>query len=227
MVGMILVIGVILSLRFTPLREYTTVHQLVLLVEGARTSPSAMIIFYLAFVLAVLALPITIFPIVGGVLLGFWPAFIFSSLATTTGALLAFLLARYFGRGFVESYLKGKLKSWDKTLAKKGLWAVVLLRIIGIPPFILMNYAMGLSRIKFRHFLMGTFIGILPWMGFVTYLSSNLWNAIVIGGEKGFFHAVTVNLRPLSILPILILLALSFTYLIKRKKHFLSPSGAH
>ena len=47
---------------------------------------------------------------------------------------------------------------------------------------------MGLSRIKLRHFLVGTYLGILPWMGFVTYLSSNLWNAIISGGEKGFFH---------------------------------------
>jgi phospholipase D1/2 len=227
MIGIVLLLGMILALRLTPLRQYTTVQQLVSWVEIARVNPGAIIIFYMAFVLAVLALPITIFPIVGGVLLGFWPALLCNSLAATAGAFLAFVMARYFGRGFIETMLKGKLKSWDKNLAKKGLWAIVAIRIIGIPPFILMNYGFGLSRIKIRHFLLGTYLGILPWLTLVTYLSHNLWNAIITNGDKGLFHAVSVNLRPLGILSMTILLTAGLTYLLKRRKGFLAPTGAH
>jgi uncharacterized membrane protein YdjX (TVP38/TMEM64 family) len=116
------------------------------------------------------------------------------------------MVARFFGREAVESILKGRLKSWDEKATQKGLWAVLVVRFVGIPPFIVSNYALGLSGVKTRDYVAGTFLGILPWMALITLAANSLWEAVKAGGEHGLTKAVGVHMAPFMLLSLVLLL---------------------
>ena len=77
----------------------------------------------------------------------------------TTGT---FMISRYFGRNLIEKMLKGKFKDLDEKLAKNGFMTILFFRVIPLVPYEVLNYAGGLSRIKFKDYLLATFLGLIP-----------------------------------------------------------------
>lgn len=216
--GGLLLVAVYFLVRFTGLRQFTSIQNLIQLVEQARLNGAIIAMFYVGFAFGVMVLPITIFPIVGGVLLEFWIALPLNLAATTTGAFLSFCLSRYFGRAAVEILLRGKLKTINQYATQKGVRTVVLLRLIGIPPFLITNYALGFSSMRKRHFIIGTFIGIFPWMVLVTYLSNHLWQGIVTGGQQGILHSLIHHFRPLLLVSLMALIVAGATFWLRRRQ---------
>jgi len=105
------------------------------------------------------------------------------------GALLAFGLARRFGRPFVDRMVARK--EWDALdgwLADHG-WKVVFVgRLIPVIAFNLINYAAGLTRITWRAFALATAVGILPVTVLVVMMGDNIesmewgsWLALLAG----------------------------------------------
>jgi uncharacterized membrane protein YdjX (TVP38/TMEM64 family) len=132
-----------------------------------------MLIYALAPVLLLPGLPITI---VGGILFGpFWGV-VYTITGATAGACLAFLVARYVARDWVESKLRSpRWRSLDKEVEKHGWKMVAFTRLIPAFPFNLLNYAFGLTKIKFSHYAITTFICMLPaCIAFIVFSSSLL-----------------------------------------------------
>lgn len=188
-------------------------------VEFARASILISLAFYLVYSFGVMAFPITLFPIVGGVLFPFWVAFPLNVFSATMGAYMSFKVTRILGRQKIEPLLRDRFKFWDKFARMEGFKTVLLLRLVGVPPFIVANYALGLSGVRTVDFLTGTMIGILPWMGIVTYLSHSLWEAVLVGGEKGLAKALAKVLGPLMIVSLSILAVVVFNYMHRRRRH--------
>lgn len=186
-------------------------------VDLARTHPALIILFYFLFVLGVTILPITIFPIIGGVLLDFSFALPLNLLAATAGALVSFLLSRTIGRTYVHSLLKGRWGVFDHVTSEQGFKSVLFLRLMGFPPFIVTNYLLGLSGVRKREFLSATFVGILPWMALVTYGARSLWQAALVGGQKGFRSALVDLLGPISLISVAVLLWTVIGFLLKKR----------
>jgi uncharacterized membrane protein YdjX (TVP38/TMEM64 family) len=187
-------------------------------VGSARANGWTLLIFFLAFSLAILGLPVTVFPIVAGVLFPFWVAFPASVMAEMTGASLAFGIARFFGREAVETFLRGRLKLFDRFTAHEGIKAVLFVRISGVPPFVMANYLLGLSGVTVREYLLGTLIGVAPWTALMTMLSGGFWQAAVQGGEKGLMKAVVAKMAPLSAISLLAISGFVVSGYVRRKK---------
>lgn len=221
LMGALLLVGLLGLLFLTPLYKFISLNYLTSWVEHSRSNSWNALIFYLLFVMGVLIFPITPFPIVGGVLLNFWIALPLNILAASVGAWLAFLVARFFGRDAIEPFLKGHLKSLDRYASAKGFKTVLFLRWVGIPPFTIMNYALGLSGVKGKDYLLATLLGILPWMCIVTYASSSLWKAIVEGGQQGLTKALWNFFGPLMILSLIMIGSVLLASYIKRRKEVL------
>jgi uncharacterized membrane protein YdjX (TVP38/TMEM64 family) len=188
-------------------------------VELARASFWLSLAFYLVFVVGVMGLPITLFPIIGGVLFPFWIAFPLNVFAATTGGWLSFMLTRTLGEKTLAPYLHRKFSALEKFTKMEGFRTVLFLRLIGVPPFIVSNYALGFSEVTHIDFITGTMIGILPWMGIVTYLANSLWAAALVGGQQGLAKALTHALAPLLIVSLSILGVLALNYWLKRRRH--------
>jgi uncharacterized membrane protein YdjX (TVP38/TMEM64 family) len=117
-------------------------------------------------------LPITL---AGGVLFGPIWGVVYTSLGSTVGAGLVFLVARYLARDWVVAKLAGtRLMSLDDKVARHGWKIVALTRLVPVFSFSLLNYAFGLTRISFWPYLGATFVCMLPSTIAFVYFSSNI-----------------------------------------------------
>jgi len=94
--------------------------------------------------------------------------------ASVAGASLAFLIARYVARDWVTRRLKKypQAAAIDRAIEKNGFKAVVLLRLQPVLPFNLLNYALGLTSIRLRDYMLASWIGMFPATVLYVYLGS-------------------------------------------------------
>jgi len=132
---------------------------------------AAPLIFMTLYVVAtVLFLPGSVLTIAGGALFGpVWGSF-YSLTAATLGASLAFLVARYLASDWVTRKAGGRLKQLIEGVEAEGWRFVAFVRLVPLFPFNLLNYALGLTRIRLSHFIVATYVCMLPGALAFTYL---------------------------------------------------------
>ena len=117
------------------------------------------------YVLAcVLMVPGSIITIAAGFLFGLVRGTITVSIASTLGACAAFVVGRTLARGWVEQKVayRPKFKAIDEAVGKQGFKIVLLTRLSPIFPFNLLNYAYGLTKVKFWEYAVASWLGMLP-----------------------------------------------------------------
>jgi uncharacterized membrane protein YdjX (TVP38/TMEM64 family) len=100
--------------------------------------------------------------LVAGALFGVLVGTIIVSFASTLGATLAFLSARFVLRDWVQGKFGERLRAVDEGLEKDGAFYLFTLRLIPVFPFFVINLLMGLTRIKTRTFFWVSQLGMLP-----------------------------------------------------------------
>jgi uncharacterized membrane protein YdjX (TVP38/TMEM64 family) len=103
----------------------------------------------------------------------FWGVVLVAPVATVA-ATCAFLVARTVGRGWVERRVArderfGRLQ---RAVARRGLRLVTLVRLSPVLPFNLLNYALGLTGVRLRDYVLGSLLGMLPGTILYVYLGS-------------------------------------------------------
>ncbi|WP_298039683.1 VTT domain-containing protein [uncultured Desulfuromonas sp.] len=197
------IIGAVLAVRATGATQYLEQEKLRALIEGyGLLAPVIyMAIYAVAPALFLPGLPISI---VGGILFGpFWGV-IYTIASATVGACGAFLVSRYLARDWIEAKLKSpRWRHLDAQVEKHGWKMVAFTRLIPLFPFNLLNYAFGLSRVKFSHYALATFVFMLPGcIAFIVFSSSLL---DVLRGEISVTFLVGLALMVLvSLIPVLL-----------------------
>ncbi len=145
----------------------------------------APIVFMVIYALrgAVLVIPVGVMSLAGGLAFGKWFGTIYILIGATLGASLSFMIARVFGRKFIEHFEwlhKGRIKSFDDSIEKNGFRMMIFMRLIPLFQYDAVNFGAGLSKIKFRDFFIASFIGMAPG-GFINaMLGSSLDNIISV-----------------------------------------------
>ena len=107
--------------------------------------------FLLYVIVAAFSLPgAAIMTIAAGALFGLFWGSVIASFASTIGATLAFLTARYLLRDLVQAHFGDKLKAINEGMAKDGAFYLFSLRLIPLFPFFLVNLLVGLTPISTR-----------------------------------------------------------------------------
>ena len=129
------------------------------------------VLFMSVFALAtILFLPGSILTLAGGALFGpVWGTF-YNLTGATLGATLAFLAARYLASDWVSHRAGGRLKQLIDGVEKEGWHFVAFTRLVPLFPFNLLNYAFGLTRIRLGHFIIASYVFMLPGAIAYTYL---------------------------------------------------------
>jgi uncharacterized membrane protein YdjX (TVP38/TMEM64 family) len=119
--------------------------------------------FILYVAIAALSLPgATIMTLLGAALFGFTTALALISFASTIGATIAFLSARFLFRDFIQNRFGDKLEGINRGLEKEGAFYLFSLRLIPILPFVIINLLCGLSKIPTKTFYWVSQLGMLP-----------------------------------------------------------------
>jgi uncharacterized membrane protein YdjX (TVP38/TMEM64 family)/rhodanese-related sulfurtransferase len=134
--------------------------------------PWAPIGYVVLYALATVSfVPGAIFALAGGALFGPVWGSLWNLLGATLGATLAFLVARYIAGDWVERKAGGLLKRLIDGVDAEGWRFVAFVRLVPLFPFNLSNYALGLTRIPLHHYLIATFVCMIPggvaytWLG--------------------------------------------------------------
>jgi uncharacterized membrane protein YdjX (TVP38/TMEM64 family) len=147
--------------------------------------------FGLIYVLCtVLFVPGSILTLGAGAIYGPVWGTILISLASTTGAACAFLLGRYLARDQVQAWIQGKPRfaALDAAIARKGGWIVFLLRLSPAFPFNLLNYALGLTGVRFWTYLLASWVGMIP--GTIAYVLVGYAGQQALAGEQKLWYWV-------------------------------------
>lgn len=136
----------------------------------------AVAVYIFAYVLNTLSVfpPVAALSLTAGILFGkLWGA-IYLLIGAMIGTSCTFFISRFFGRGMVEKILKGKFRNLDELLERKGFSTILFFRVIPIIPYEVINYAGGLSKIKFKDYFFATFLGLIPGVIVATFFGSSL-----------------------------------------------------
>ncbi|OIN86505.1 MAG: TVP38/TMEM64 family protein [Alphaproteobacteria bacterium CG1_02_46_17] len=133
-------------------------------------------IFFLAYVaVAALSLPgAVIMTLLGGALFGFWQGLVVVSFASTIGATLAFLLARFLFRDWIQGRYQKPLTTLNEGFKNEGVFYLFALRLIPVFPFFLVNILTSVMPIKTRHFYGASQLGMLPGTAVYVYAGTEL-----------------------------------------------------
>ncbi len=110
----------------------------------------------------------TVATLAGAAMLGFWPALIAVSFASSIGATLACFLARFVLRDWVQEKFGDKLEPIHQGMEREGAFYLFTLRLVPVFPFFLINLAMGLTRLPLFTYYWVSQVGMLP--GTVVYV---------------------------------------------------------
>ena len=92
------------------------------------------------------------------------------SIGSTAGSAASFLLGRTLLRSWVESRVERnpKFQALDRAVAENGFKVVLLTRLSPVFPYNLLGYAFGVTRVRFRDYVLASWLGMLP--GTITYV---------------------------------------------------------
>lgn len=135
------------------------------LAEWVGAQGAAAPIFFAAvyIVATILLVPGSILTLAAGALFGLWRGTLIVLVAASTGATAAFLIARYLARGRVAARVgrDARFAAIDRAIGAAGLRIVVLLRLSPVVPFNLLNYALGITSVRLRDYVIAC-IAMLP-----------------------------------------------------------------
>lgn len=142
----------------------------------------APIVYIIMFALVPLTLfPDSILAIGGGLIFGLGKGYLYTVIGALIGATLSFYISRKLGREFVKKLTKEKLDNIESMINSNGFFIVLMLRLIPLFPFDIISYGAGLTSVKYKDFIIATFLGTIPGILVFTNIGAQ---AVNIGSES-------------------------------------------
>lgn len=158
-------------------------------------APIAFIVLYV--IVTVAFVPASIVTLGAGVVFGVVKGSLYVFIGAMLGATAAFLVGRYIARDWVSRKVASndKFKAIDEAIAREGRKIIFLIRLSPAFPFNLLNYALGLTKVSLKDYVLGT-TGIIPGTIMYVYLGSLAGNLATLGaGETPSNPTITWAIR--------------------------------
>lgn len=165
--------------RWTPLREWVNLASMVDLARQIEAMPFTPIAVMVSYVIAGLVmLPVMLLIAVTGMVFGPVEGFFYALAGTLLSGATTYGLGRWLGRDAVRKLVGSRINRLSKHIAKQGILAMVIIRMLPIAPYTVVNMIAGASHIRFRDYIIGTMIGMLPGIALTVTFVHNLAQAI-------------------------------------------------
>lgn len=160
--------------------------------------PAAPLVFIAAHIAAsLLFVPRTLLAIVAGLLFGLGWGTLWAALGSVAGAGAGFLTARYLNSGLIDLDRNARLRPLLDRVAAGGWRAVAVLRLIPVVPHSLANYGLGLTRVRFGAYTLGSLLGQLPMT--IAYVAVGTAGERVIQGGAGWLTPTSIAAAALGL----------------------------
>jgi uncharacterized membrane protein YdjX (TVP38/TMEM64 family) len=208
----VIIIAVIVLIRISNTAEYLTFENLkrssLILHEPANEHYLLAVLLYMVLYAVSVAFSIpgaAVLTLAGGFLFGTISGALYVNVGATTGAVIAFLSARYLTGNWIQKRYGPQLKRFNEELSKNGHLYLLTLRFIPVFPFFIINILAGLTNIPLKTFLWTTSLGIIPASLVYAFAGTQL-NTIKVAGDIFSWRVITALflLSLLSLLPVII-----------------------
>lgn len=174
-IGLLLAGVLVWIYRTTDFSRYMNIDEMRALIDSF--GPSGPLVFVGLCIAGIfLHLPEIVLIALGGLLFGFVEGFIYGWIGVIAGSTGTFLCVRYFMRDAFQESLESRfhrLQAFDERLAAHGFLTVLLLRLVLFlaPP---LNWAIGLTRVRFRQYIAGSALGVIPGIAITCYFADTI-----------------------------------------------------
>lgn len=149
--------------------------------SNAAAAPLLFMVVYAAATVAFM--PGSVFGLAGGALFGPLWGSVWNLAGALLGASIAFLLSRTVAGGWVSRRVGGRGAELMRGIDAEGWRFVAFVRLVPLFPFNLLNYALGLTRIPFWHYIAASALAMLPGVVLYTWVGYAGRQALA-GGER-------------------------------------------
>jgi len=179
------IIVAVTIIRFTPVKEFLTREALSRFLEAAGFwAPLAFVLVYTAGIC--FFVPGTLLTALGAALFGAYWGFLYVWIGAMAGASAAFWIGRTLGREFATTLIGDRLKKYDDAIERNGFATVLYLRLVYFP-FTAMNFGMGLTKVRFWDYFLGTAFGIIVGTFIFTFFVGTLKEVWASGKWEDLF----------------------------------------
>ena len=159
-------------IRFTPVKGYFAQGTLSRLLDTAGFwAPLIFVVIYAAGIC--LFVPGTLLTALGAAIFGPYRGFLYVWVGAMAGASAAFWIGRTLGRELAASLIGDRLGKYDEAIERNGFGTVLYLRLVYFP-FTVMNFGMGLTKVRFWDYFFGTGLGIIAGTFIFTFFIGTL-----------------------------------------------------
>ena len=160
----------------------------------------APVVFVAGYAVATVAfVPGSLLTLAAGAIFGLAAGVAWAFLGASLGAIAAFLVARYLSRSAIERRKEDypRFAAVDRAVGEQGLKIVFLLRLSPAFPFVVLNYALGLTKVRLRDYALACF-GMLPGTLLYVYYGKVAGDVASLaagaGPERGTAHYVVLGI---------------------------------
>jgi uncharacterized membrane protein YdjX (TVP38/TMEM64 family) len=181
---LLLLVGLAAAAAVIIIAEREFLHPIALwFSELGAAAPAAFITVYV--LLTVALVPNSFLTIASGALFGLFWGTVYSFTASVIGAGAAFLTSRYLVRDRMARRVVAdpRFQRIDRAICRDGLRVMLLIRLSPVFPFSLLNYALGLSRVRLRDYMLGS-ISMLPGTALYVYPGMVAGQVIALGAGR-------------------------------------------
>jgi len=220
---LIVVFTIVIALYFAfDLQKFLTLEYLksskAFFISSYEKYPILVMACYFIFYIVMTAFSIPgaiLLTLAGGLLFGLFVGTVIVSFASTIGATLSMLFARFLLREWVQRRFASQMKSINSGINKDGGYYLFTLRLVPVVPFFVINLGMGLTRLRTITFYLVSQLGMLP----VTLVYINAGSEIAKIESLGGILSTTLigSFAFLGIFPLLVKNMLAFIEKRRRK----------
>ena len=183
--------------------------------DAVRSSPWVVPGTILVYVIALLlAFPLTLLVILTGLVFGPWWGLLYATLGTLSSSGVTFWIGHLLGREPLERHGGKHLKSLSGYMSVRGIRTMILINLLPLAPFTFTNLMAGAFNMPFARYMVGSAIGIIPGLAFVT----------VLGGQAGRILQAENNQDLLLAIGVSAVVALVFAAVMVQVKRYRSQS---
>ena len=191
---LLLLVGGVVALYFSPLRHYFSREQLndtVNHLRGLWYGPIVLIVAY--GVGCIFAVPASVFIIAAGIIWGWKLGVTYAMTGAMLGASASYFAGQFLGEGLLDRFGKAG-EMVRRQISRNGFVSMLIARLIPGPPFAVWNYAAGIARMNFGEYFLATLLGTLPAHIVFAYCADALFNGTMTQGDAVKRLAVVAGL---------------------------------
>jgi phospholipase D1/2 len=161
--------------RWTPLHEWVNLGSMVAFARHLQALPFTPVAVVACFVIGgLLMVPVMLLIAVTGIVFGPMLGSAYAIAGTLLSAAVTYEIGRRLGRDAVRRLLGTRINGLSRRIAKRGIVAMVIVRTVPVAPFTVVNVVAGASHIRFRDYLIGTALGMLPGIAITVTFAHHL-----------------------------------------------------